>query len=161
MLLADAHEKFLSTCSLLSNTSLPPTRSANWLLLNAYQVLYPHLRSKRHLSKKQGTVLLQNGGDPVAALHTALAEYRTRCLRLEKQLEKERKIREQNSSTVFSTTELVSTCMSLNSKLQAAASQLSKVDLDRVKSLDLNDVMLCVDPVLWNVTTLLTLSPGE
>ena len=158
VLLADAHDRFLSNCSSLSTDPKPPFRSAHWLLLNLHQLLYPHLRSERHLSKKQGRVLLRNGGDPLAALHTTLAEYRSKCLRLERELEEERKSHQEHHSEE---PDEMSFCMNFNSKLQSAATIMSQTNLADTDTINLKDAILSVDPVLWNVIVLLTLSAGE
>ena len=86
LLLVDARDHFCSVCSFLSTRSESPIMTANWLLIGLHHLLYPHLKTDRHLSRKQGTILLRNGGDPSVALHATLASYRSKCLRLEKEL---------------------------------------------------------------------------
>jgi hypothetical protein len=72
LLLCDAQEHLISNCLSLKKDPNTPSRTAHWLILNLHQLLYLHIRSERLLSKKQGTVILRTGGDPVAVLHATV-----------------------------------------------------------------------------------------
>ena len=48
-------------------------------------------------------------------------------------------------------------CLDMNSRLQAATTKLSQFDLSNIHTIQLNEVVNYVDPVLWNVMMLLTL----
>ena len=53
LLLVDARDHFCSVCSFLSTQSESPIRTANWLLISLHHLLYPHLKTDRHLSKSR------------------------------------------------------------------------------------------------------------
>ena len=44
LLLVDARDHFCSVCSFLSTQSKYPIRTANWLLISLYHLLYPHFK---------------------------------------------------------------------------------------------------------------------
>ena len=52
-------------------------------------------------------------------------------------------------------------CLDMNSRLQAATTKLSQFDLSNIHTIQLTEVVNYVDPVLWNVIVLLTLTSTE
>ena len=52
-------------------------------------------------------------------------------------------------------------CLDMNSRLKAATTKLSQFDLSNIHTIQLNEVVNYVDPALWNVIVLLTLTSTE
>ena len=154
-----ARDHFCSVCSFLSTQSESAIRTANWLLISLHHLLYPHLKTDRHLSRKQGTILLRNGGDPLAVLHATLAWCRSKCLRLDGELEESK--RHESHMENVNVSDKLPVCLDMNSRLQAATTKLSQFDLSNIHTIQQNEVVNYVDAVLCNVIVLLTLTSTE
>ena len=119
LLLVDARDHFCSVCSFLSTQSESPIRTANRLIISLHHLLYTHIKTDRHLLRKQGIIVLRNGGDPLAAFHATLALYRSNCLHLDRELKEGKR----HKSPV---------CLDMNIRLQDATKKLSQFDLSNI-----------------------------
>lgn len=72
-----------------------------------------------------------------------------------------KKVRQQHEWKDEELSNTVSCCMTINSKWQVAAGEISQKNLCDVNEVELHSAILSVDPVLWNVVVLQTLSTGE
>ena len=99
------------------------------------------------MSKKQGTVLLHSGGDALAALHATLSEYRSKCLRLERELHEERRLHEGQNWKSDELSDTVSFCMNFNNKVHTSAPRISQMELCYLNTIHFQDIILSVDPL--------------